>query len=518
MLDLGASVMAKDNRSSTPVHTASKYRHAELCRELLRRDSDPLVVGDEGLTPLHIACSSCDPEITLVLLNAVQGALPTDSRLQTPLHVAAHSGQPNVFQVVLDHYLECWGKSSIKVCRLALEELLLGIDDLGFNVLHTAAWSDNVSLVEEILIRPNSHDYGESITSEKSPSLKHRLLTGRNVKGDCPLHVAVRHRYLPIIQTLCRVSVGLIGVDLRSALGLTPLHYACLHNFGAGMLELLSFGAEIDAVDSRNCTPLILACETSAMGTARLLVEKGATLLAVEGGSSALHKATQHGDEDLGKELLKLAVERGVRSLRRLTDNKGRYPMTLAARRCSRRHELVLRMLSMRLLRRELRIWLTLQSRLQRQKSSPSVGVIPGLYDRPLLHLACEHRRALRVLVKAGFGIDAKDDNGMTALSLAVRGGYTDAAWFLLENDADPRAGDATGKTPLHYAATFMWEDDPPTRRRILYGEMLELLLRYVAPTQSMDIAGDQGDTPLSDAVALGGDLLYANAVGARQF
>src|SRR5689334_23031172 len=58
-----------------------------------------------------------------------------------------------------------------------------------------------------------------------------------------------------------------------------------------------------------------------------------------------------------------------------------------------------------------------------------------------------------RRLIAAGEPIDARDDDGETALFVAAAFEQRDAVECLLEHGADVRAGNAAGRTPLHGAA-----------------------------------------------------------------
>ena len=60
---------------------------------------------------------------------------------------------------------------------------------------------------------------------------------------------------------------------------------------------------------------------------------------------------------------------------------------------------------------------------------------------------------ALTVLLAQGAEIEAKDDQGYTALHWAARNGCAEALEFLLENAADPDSKSDISWTPLHLAA-----------------------------------------------------------------
>jgi uncharacterized protein len=59
---------------------------------------------------------------------------------------------------------------------------------------------------------------------------------------------------------------------------------------------------------------------------------------------------------------------------------------------------------------------------------------------------------SLKLLLKAGGDINAKDARGLTALHEAARWGWNDVVQFLVENGADLDAKDARGMTPVDSA------------------------------------------------------------------
>lgn len=58
----------------------------------------------------------------------------------------------------------------------------------------------------------------------------------------------------------------------------------------------------------------------------------------------------------------------------------------------------------------------------------------------------------VKELLRTGYNIDAKDQNGQTALHLACLAGEPKIAYELLEHGASTNCLDGKGYTPLHYA------------------------------------------------------------------
>jgi hypothetical protein len=126
-------------------------------------------------------------------------------------------------------------------------------------------------------------------------------------------HLTSRSWTLPdaVEQGVVHVARDLLedGADPNRVRGLTPLHLAV----GDGSLEmtelLLSHGADPDATDLHDRTPLVVALEQRHSRIARRLVAAGTDLsLARDDGTTALMLATADHDHELMREM----IERGA--------------------------------------------------------------------------------------------------------------------------------------------------------------------------------------------------------------
>jgi len=83
------------------------------------------------------------------------------------------------------------------------------------------------------------------------------------------------------------------------------------------------------------------------------------------------------------------------------------------------------------------------------------------------LHIAIisDNQEIVKLLIDEGADVNAKDENGMTPLLLAVSEGHVDLAECLIENGADVNMGDESGFGPLVYA---LWNDDPSVVKMLL--------------------------------------------------
>ena len=75
--------------------------------------------------------------------------------------------------------------------------------------------------------------------------------------------------------------------------------------------------------------------------------------------------------------------------------------------------------------------------------------------DRQLIEAAgCGDLGLVKTLLEKGANVNAKDDQGMTALIAASRQGRVEVAQLLVDRDADVNAIDSAGETALVYAAS----------------------------------------------------------------
>lgn len=94
---------------------------------------------------------------------------------------------------------------------------------------------------------------------------------------------------------------------------------------------------------------------------------------------------------------------------------------------------------------------------------------VPDAAGRRPLHLACEngYPDITQMLLDAGAEVNTQDDHGCTPLHLACSEfGYVNSAPLLLEKGADATVRDDTGYTPLH--RLLAWTGVDPVREQIL--------------------------------------------------
>lgn len=344
-------------------------------------------------------------------------------------------------------------------------------------------------------------------TLRVSPGPRGRAGTGASAEDVWEAIIHGDHeRLLALLQKVPCTSRSLI--ELVGSEGQTPLHLACDVVDGEECVRVLvSHGAKVDAEDSAQRSPLLVACEMQSLGSARLLMlEAGASLKARdENGMGAAHWFAKHG----AAELLALALKRGAEvdgvnasgqsplhiaimhghlacalvlldagASPSLLDQENRCAMHLAMQfsgglgACSESTLLLLRLLQ-------------IDSSLVRAADADK---------RTPLHWACGKNAlpCVRALIKSGADVDATDWAGRTPMHWAVLINAAEAASELLQHGADAFKPDRDQRTPLHWAA------DRASER------CLKLLLTAMDRSDAIDAADWGGYTALHYAARRG--------------
>jgi ankyrin repeat protein len=276
-----------------------------------------------------------------------------------------------------------------------------------------------------------------------------------DVKGLYPLQLAASKGHLRVMKALILADANL---EAKTKAGGTALHVAAASDFPDAVALLLEVGADIEARDAGGNTPLATACSLGRKRVFELLRKEGTSLATLSNGMETL--------------LIKTA--RGLRSLR----VKG---------------------------------WFTSDGDIRYDIRNGFVGQTKGnmtsavaLADQRRLakdvweqteHLyyldACD---LVDVLLGAGIDVNAVDEEGHTALSLACHAGESRVIETLLQAGASAKIKHGQGFTPLHMVAGSARLDG------------LETYLRLVPDADVMAL--DQyGWTPLHWLADIGGDI-----------
>ncbi|KAK2593104.1 hypothetical protein QQS21_009194 [Conoideocrella luteorostrata] len=243
-------------------------------------------------------------------------------------------------------------------------------------------------------------------------------------------------------------------VDAKDDNERTPLSWASNNGREAMVKVLLEKGADVETKDNDGRTPLLLATNNRHEATVKVLLEKGAGVEAKDNdGRTPLLLATNNRHEATVQVLLKNGSDIEAK------DNNGRTPLLLAT---NNRHEATVKVL------------LENGADIEAKDNNGRTPLLLATNNR--------HEATFKVLLEKGANIEAKDSKGWTPLSWAADNGREAMAKVLLEKGADIEAKDKNGRTPLLLATINGHE------------AMAKLLFEKGANTEAKD---NNGRTPL---------------------
>uniref|UniRef100_A0A3Q0QVL9 Ankyrin repeat and kinase domain containing 1 n=1 Tax=Amphilophus citrinellus TaxID=61819 RepID=A0A3Q0QVL9_AMPCI len=292
LLDKGAVVDAWEKTGWMPFHLACQNGHETVVRLLLSRLSQKAVVEREkaqGRTPLHLASIYGHLNITKLLLTHGADPNATDKFLCTALHLSAEEGHNRIVRQLLQN-----GATTDTA------------DSRGYTPLHLAALKGHTGICRQLLSNKANPD-------------------SRTIQGWTPMHLAALKGHE---ATLVQLESQGGCVNARGENGWTPLHLACHHSEPDLVAKLLAAKADPNVTEeSEGWTPLHVACNSVSFPSVLHLISYGANVNALNyGNATPLHLAAQHGCVPIVKALLMNGADRT------LLDSSGSTALNVAQR------------------------------------------------------------------------------------------------------------------------------------------------------------------------------------------
>jgi ankyrin repeat protein len=453
-------------------------------------DEEPLTMSCDDDETLHSAIWKGEYDTFKELIQ--RSSLDTPDQFgRRPLDLAAERGNRQMVEDLL-------------CCKA---DLNAQCDD-GQTALHRAAWAGSVDIVKLLLNGTNT------MALDKD--------------GNTALHIASQMGFADVVELLITHNVHSKGYY-----DLTPLHFAAMNGHTA-VAELLIDTAEVRAKDMHfGWTPLHCAADSGNERVVTLLIDHGADINAQDQrvGWTPLHFASisghmavvnillQRGARSATKDMLgwtpgKFAQINGHIEIVKLLPNDDSYGTfldeacwtPLHCRAINNRPGLtklltsqlpVVRMYSekMAVFRTPLEFAAVAELKYAVQRLFDAGITIEGEKKELLLHWAVKNgcRAFTQLLLKAGIGKEAANEDGETPLHLASSFGRGVIAQLLLEAGANKEALDRSEETPLHRAV--LRENTGVVR----------LLIKAGANKDTIDI---HGRTPLLYAVKNGNECI----------
>uniref|UniRef100_A0A8C7N1U8 Transient receptor potential cation channel, subfamily A, member 1b n=1 Tax=Oncorhynchus kisutch TaxID=8019 RepID=A0A8C7N1U8_ONCKI len=362
--------------------------------------------GGLGNTPVMLACSINNTEALSILLS--HGArLSSQNKLgHYAIHAAAFAGSKKAMDVILKAGEEM-GHS--------IEEHINFLDKSYSSPLHLAVRGGNMDIIEFCIHK------GAKIDQQQ-------------VDRSTALHFACSQGATEAVKLMLSSYSRLDSIiNLPDGACQTPLHRATIFDHTELAEYLISKGADIDYIDSKGLSPLLLATNCGAWRTVALLLSKGANVkIKDQSGCNFLHLAILQpkGLKNLSGDVLQHS---SVKDLLSNEDNEGCTPLHYACRLGI--HESVKNIL-------------VLQVSLDRKSKD----------KKSALHFAAQYgrvntcQRLLETITDSRL-LNEGDERGLTPLHLASGGGHTKVVELLLRKGALFHC-DYKGRTCLHHAAS----------------------------------------------------------------
>ncbi|XP_061878030.1 transient receptor potential cation channel subfamily A member 1b [Entelurus aequoreus] len=467
----------KDENEASPVHHAAAGGHVALI-QLISAVMGPHVLNScdvHGNVPLHWAVDKNKAESCTALMDL--GAVPNilNKALLSPLHLAISKGYNNLVELLLSYSTVDYNQSGdlgntpcMMACSLnnctALSLLikhgarLCQQNKLGHFAVHAAAFAGARKAIEVVLKAGEELGYFTenhiNYVDKSNSSPLHLAVRGGNIETirfcisrgakidqqqhdkSTPLHLACTQGAIEVVKLmLCSHTRVEEIINLKDGGCQTPLHRATIFDHVELADYLISLGADVDCLDCKGNSPLLVATNCGAWKTVVLLLSKGADVnLKDKFGCNFLHLAILQpkGLKNLPEEILQ---RNNVKALLSCEDNEGCTPLHYACRLGI--HVSVRNMLGL----------------------SGQLGLACKSKDKKsALHFAAQYGRIntchrLLETMKDSRLLNEGDERGLTPLHLASRGGHTQVVDLLLRKGALFHS-DYEGWTCLHHASS----------------------------------------------------------------
>ncbi|KAA8580801.1 hypothetical protein FQN60_013759 [Etheostoma spectabile] len=328
-----------DDQGNVPLHWAVERNKAESCRALLDLGANPNILNMVLMSPLHLAVSHGHNNLVELLLSYSA----TDCNLQgdlgnTPVMLACSINNCEALSTLLKH--------GARLCQQ---------NKLGHFPIHAAAFAGAKKAMEVILMAGeklgHQVEFHINYLDKSKSSPLHLAVRGGNIEAislclatgakvdqqqndrSTPLHLACTQGATEVVKLLLSSFDQVEDIiNLTDGACQTPLHRATIFDHKDLAEYLISLGADLNSIDCKGNSPLLLAASCGAWRTVTLLLSKGANVNVKDrSGCNFLHLTILQpkGLKNLPEELLQSGA---VKALLSCEDNEGCTPLHYACR------------------------------------------------------------------------------------------------------------------------------------------------------------------------------------------
>ena len=423
LIKLGADVniIMSNEDGETVLHHAAKagYSHHRYVQELLKAGADTEARDKHGHTPLLCAAWKGHSQTVCALADAGAALDVCNKNGETAIHFAAKNGHTQTVCALAD------AGAALNVCNKN-----------GETAIHFAALNGHTKTVCAL---------AASIGT---------TLNVCNKRGETAVHLAAKNGHT---RALCALAHAGAAVDVCNRHGETAVHLAAKNGHTRTVALLIAYGAPFDSFDQVGFTPLFHAIHGGFTEIVRKLTKAGSSQKARDkDDNTSLHLAAKANHHELVKPLVEAGAS--VQALNR----KGESALLLSAKLTS---TLVASNL--------LKFGASIDEHDYDGNTPFSVALKRGNGELccelvrygakvddtisffPCLSNAVKERDVglLSRLVSLGSSINECDENGSSALHVALTFGHVEIAEWIIEHGGDVSLADASGLTPLHLTA-----------------------------------------------------------------
>jgi ankyrin repeat protein len=412
----------------------------EKARAFFMGKADVNDTDSQGRTPLHYAAENCDPVLAAFFI--AMGAKPDvpDNSQKTPLSISAEKLDALTAGVLTGkganiHQRMNSGDSPARIAIRESGDFLAAIltpaslassDPAGKTILHLAAEAGNAAAANTILkaganfsSKDKNGKTALDFALERADSKNHAETAVQLILAGAVSNNPLYAYFAPAAKSS--------NYNIRSADGMTPLHYIAREGYMEYLTFVLEKKANVNLKNASGASPLHEAARSGNIRVMQTLIDYGAEINAQDAkGNSVLHVAVP---ADSHLEAINLFLSNGANI--NLRDEHGDSPLHIAI-----------------LLNRSEGIIRTLLS----HGADVTIRDIDG---KTPLFLAVERSRAnyIPTLLEYGSDIFAVDNKGITPFERAFS--EDPAVVLLLINDKTVFQNDSDGNTVLHMTTRF---------------------------------------------------------------
>ncbi len=324
LITSGIEMSAKDKNGHTALHVAVYQGYLEATKLLLANNADVTILNNAMDPPLHIAIRSGHIGIVQEFLEQPNIDLTlTGYRKRNTLHIIAECDNEEVADLVHNTVLTNENFKNKRNFRLCASDE----DDL--TPIHLAARKGSYRVLNKFMSGCKAHGYPPEVVlgfiDEENSTPLHAAIDSGFIKV---VEVLLKHGADPMVQKDSQVppflvacsqgKIEMMDIMLKSSnmeliFCVDMYGQTCLHrtahaiNSNHSISYLVDKGANVNALDNKGQTPLMVSIIAgSSLGTTTL-IERGADVLIKDNeGNNALHHAIKSNREKIVDILLEL--------------------------------------------------------------------------------------------------------------------------------------------------------------------------------------------------------------------